>query len=48
RLYDEYRIEAPTIDWDGQKFLRISIQGYNTSQDIDALLQAVQVLAHAS
>jgi len=44
RLYDEFRIEAPTIYWEGQKFLRISIQGYNTQEDADALIQALSAL----
>jgi isopenicillin-N epimerase len=44
RLYDEFRIEVPMIDWNGQKFIRVSVQGYNTQQDIDCLLNALQVL----
>ena len=48
RLYDEFRIEAPTIYWEGQKFLRISIQEYNTNQDTDALVNAVQTITATS
>jgi len=44
RLYDEFRIEAPVINWRGEKFLRISLQGYNTHADIDALLKALPQL----
>lgn len=44
RLVDEFAIEVPTINWDGQKFLRVSIQGYNTPKDTEALLDALQVL----
>ncbi len=44
RLYDEFQIEAPVIDWRGEKFLRISIQGYNTREDVDALLKALPQL----
>ena len=44
RLYDEYRIEVPMIDWNGQKFIRVSVQGYNTQQDIDNLVEALQAL----
>jgi isopenicillin-N epimerase len=43
-LYDQYRIEAPVISWDGQKFLRISIQVYNDQEDTDRLIEALQVL----
>ena len=44
RLYDEYCIEVPLIDWNEQHFIRISIQGYNTQQDIDCLLDALSKL----
>ena len=40
-LYDRRRIEVPIIDWHGMKFLRISMQGYNTRRDVDALLDAL-------
>jgi isopenicillin-N epimerase len=41
-LYDRYRIEVPLIDWNGKKLIRVSIQGYNTQKDADALLQALE------
>ncbi len=41
RLYDDYLIEVPLINWQGHKFVRISIQGYNTAKDIDSLLFAL-------
>jgi isopenicillin-N epimerase len=44
RLYDEYKIEVPLTEWQDQQFIRISIQGYNTQGDIDALLQALEIL----
>lgn len=44
RLYDEYRIELPFIVWNEQPFIRVSIQGYNTQQDVDALLSALEAL----
>ena len=44
RLYQEYRIEIPSILWQGRPFLRVSVQGYNTEADIDALLDALRVL----
>ncbi len=45
RLYDVYRVEVPVIDWEGRKFLRISVQGYNTQADLDALYESLQELA---
>lgn len=37
RLYDEFRIEVPFIEWGGRQFIRVSVQAYNTRADIDAL-----------
>jgi isopenicillin-N epimerase len=44
RLYDEYKIELPLIQWQDQQFLRISVQGYNAQADIDRLVEALKVL----
>jgi isopenicillin-N epimerase len=44
RLYDEYRIEVPLILWGERKFVRISVQGYNSQADIDALVEALSQL----
>ena len=44
RLYDEYRVEVPLAAWNGKKLIRVSIQGYNTSQDVDVLLDALSSL----
>ena len=42
-LYSQHRIEVPIIDWNGRKFVRVSIQGYNTRRDVDALVKAFGV-----
>jgi isopenicillin-N epimerase len=44
RLYDDYKIEIPLIQWLDKQFLRISVQGYNTQDDIDILLKALKIL----
>ncbi len=44
RLYDEFKIEIPVFLWNGRHLARISIQGYNTRADVDALIQALHVL----
>lgn len=44
RLYDEYKIEVPLIQWQDKQFVRISVQGYNSQEDIDALVNALQML----
>ncbi len=44
RLYDEYKIEVPLIQWQDRQFIRISVQGYNTQEDIDTLVKALHLL----
>jgi isopenicillin-N epimerase len=44
RLYDEHRIEVPLVQWQDRQFIRISIQGYNTQEDVDALENALKIL----
>jgi isopenicillin-N epimerase len=42
RLYDGFRVEVPLMEWSGHKLIRVSVQGYNTHQDIDRLLLALK------
>jgi isopenicillin-N epimerase len=44
RLYDEHRVEVPMVERNGQKFIRISVQGYNTKEDLENLVRALEVL----
>ena len=44
RLYDDYRIEIPLIEWNGNKLVRISVQGYNSARDIARLCRALSAL----
>jgi isopenicillin-N epimerase len=46
RLYADFHIEIPVIEWNGNKFLRISVQGYNTPEDLERLVEAVRVLLY--
>ncbi len=41
RLFQEFLIEVPVISWNDQKFIRISIQGYNQQDDFEVLLEAL-------
>lgn len=43
RLLNEFSIEVPVVVWQDRPYLRVSIQAYNSQQDVDRLLQA---LAH--
>jgi len=40
RLYDESSIEIPVTTHDGRVFVRLSVQGYNTQDDIARLIDA--------
>lgn len=42
RLYDECKVEVPLIQWQDRKFVRISIQGYNAPEDVDALVNGLE------
>ncbi|HEY2593592.1 MAG TPA: aminotransferase class V-fold PLP-dependent enzyme [Chloroflexota bacterium] len=45
RLYDKHHIEIPANQWGETPSLRVSVQGYNTRQDIERLLHAVRDVA---
>ena len=40
RLYEESRVEVPITSHGDQVFVRVSVQGYNTREDIEHLLAA--------
>lgn len=42
RLYDEHLVELPHFFWNGRNLLRISVQGYNTWDDIERLLNGLK------
>ena len=44
RLYDEFQVEVPLTEWQGRQYVRVSIQGYNTQQDVDTLVEALKIL----
>jgi isopenicillin-N epimerase len=47
QLHQQYKIEVPCIQWNGGDFLRISVQGYNTAADMDALALALGEMLRA-
>ena len=47
RLYNEYRIEIPCFEWNGRHFIRLSVQGYNSEDEIDQLVYAMNNLLPA-
>jgi isopenicillin-N epimerase len=46
RLWDEFQIEVPVVQWNGHTFLRVAIQAYNTPNDGDRLIEAVKKIIH--
>jgi len=40
-LYDTCHIEVPLIEWNGNVLVRVSVQGYNSTGDIDRLVEAL-------
>jgi isopenicillin-N epimerase len=41
RFFDEYKVEVPLTRWNNREFLRISIQAYNSAEDVDRLVEAL-------
>jgi isopenicillin-N epimerase len=44
RLYTEHRVEAPVYEWEGRRFLRVSIGPYNDEEDVERLVTALEAL----
>jgi isopenicillin-N epimerase len=42
QFYETHRVEVPFTEWQGNQFIRISVQGYNEPSDMDALLNALE------
>lgn len=42
RLYDDYGVEIPCTTFQGNIYVRISIQAYNTQADVDRLVNALK------
>jgi isopenicillin-N epimerase len=42
RLFDRHRIEVPVTQHGGRSFVRVSVQAYNTAQDLQRLTQALR------
>lgn len=43
-LYNHFRIEVPIVLLNGNKYLRVSFQAYNSESDADILIEALHVL----
>jgi isopenicillin-N epimerase len=45
RLYNEFKVEAPLILWDGHAYVRVSCQIYNRPEDYERLAEAIEKIA---
>ncbi len=43
-LYHEFKIEVPVIEWSGKLLIRISVQIYNSKEDVDHFLAVLKEL----
>jgi isopenicillin-N epimerase len=44
RLWDEYQVEIPIVEWQGYRFARLSVQAYNSIADVERLLDGLNQL----
>ena len=44
KLYDDFNIEIPLTQHSGKTFARISVQGYTSQEDLEALISALETL----
>jgi isopenicillin-N epimerase len=44
RLYDEFKIEVPVLQWQDLHLVRVSVQGYVTHEDTERLIEALKIL----
>ena len=44
RLWEEYEVEVPIVDWQDRFFVRVSVQAYNSPSDVDRLVDALAAL----
>lgn len=44
RLMNEFKIEVPILGWQGKPYVRVSIQAYNSKEDVDRLADALNII----
>jgi isopenicillin-N epimerase len=40
-LYDRYQVEIPCYEWNNMALMRLSIQAYNSAEDVDRLIEGL-------
>jgi isopenicillin-N epimerase len=46
-LWEKYQVEIPIVEWQGYRFVRLSIQAYNSVADTERLVEGLQRLQSA-
>jgi isopenicillin-N epimerase len=46
-LWREHGIEVPIVDWNGRRWIRVSCHLYNTREEVDTLVRALDTLLHS-
>lgn len=41
-LWERFQIEAPIVEWQGRRFIRVSAHGYNERRDFDYLFESLR------
>jgi isopenicillin-N epimerase len=44
QLWESFRIEVPIIDWESWRMVRVSIQAYNSAEEVDLLVSALRTI----
>jgi isopenicillin-N epimerase len=44
RLWEEFQVEVPLVDWQDRRFVRVSIQAYNSERDVERLVEGLAAL----
>lgn len=48
RLMQDFRIQIPCLQWGDHQLIRLSLQGYNTAEEVDILIEALATLLSRS
>ena len=42
RLFTDYHIEVPVTDWQELRLVRLSLQAYNSTADVESFIEAIR------
>ena len=44
KLWNDFKIEVPIFRWEKQKYIRVSAHFYNSQEDMEKLIKALEIL----